>query len=125
MGTILIVDDSETLRMELKSVLQSGGHQVIEAVDGLDGVKKAETNDGISLILADYNMPGLDGITMISKIKGISRYANVPVGILTTESSKDLKAAGKDAGVIVWFVKPFDGERLLQAVDKILERFSG
>jgi len=123
MAKILIADDSETLRLELKEVLERGGHLVIEALDGADGLKKAEEHQGIQLIISDYNMPGIDGITMISKIKQIDRYKEVPVGMLTTESSKELKQSGKEAGVVVWVVKPFDRERLLKTVDKVLEKF--
>ncbi len=123
MAKILIADDSETLRLELKEVLEKGGHLVVEAHDGADGLKKAEENQGVQLIISDYNMPGLDGITMITKIKQIERYKEVPVGMLTTESSKELKQSGKEAGVVVWVVKPFDPERLLKTVDKVLEKF--
>jgi two-component system chemotaxis response regulator CheY len=123
MAKILIADDSETLRLELKEVLENGGHVVVEAQDGADGLKKAEEHQGVQLIISDYNMPGLDGITMITKIKQIERYKEVPVGMLTTESSKELKQSGKDAGVVVWVVKPFDPERLLKTVDKVLEKF--
>ena len=94
-----------------------------EAIDGLDGVRKAESMDHIDLVLSEYNMPGIDGITMVTKIKAMPKHANVPVGMLTTESSKELKASGKDAGVIVWFVKPFDADRLLKTIEKILEKF--
>ena len=123
MAKILIADDSESLRMELKEILEKGGHEVIEAQDGYDGLMKAEGAEGVNFILSDYNMPGLDGITMIAKIKEMERYRNVPVGMLTTESSKELKAAGKDAGVVVWVVKPFEAERLLMTVTKVLEKF--
>ena len=104
MAKILIADDSETLRLELKEVLERGGHNVVEACDGADGLKKAEESHGVQLIISDYNMPGLDGITMIAKIKQIDRYKLVPVGMLTTESSKELKQSGKEAGVVVWVV---------------------
>lgn len=124
MAKILIADDSETLRTELREVLEGAGHEVIEAVDGTDGLRKAEEAHGVHLIISDYNMPGLDGITMIRKIKEMERYASVPVGMLTTESSKELKATGKEAGVIVWFVKPFEPSRLLSTIDKVLEKFA-
>ncbi|MCX6128891.1 MAG: response regulator [Proteobacteria bacterium] len=124
MAKILIADDSETLRLELKEVLEHGAHTVVEAADGVEGLKLAEDEHGIQLIISDYNMPGLDGITMVSKIKLIDRYKNVPVGMLTTESSKDLKQAGKEAGVVVWIVKPFDPKRLLSIIDKILEKYA-
>lgn len=122
MAKILIADDSEALRIELKEVLQAAGHEIVEAVDGSDGLKKAQATSGIDLIISDYNMPGLDGITMVRKIKEIERYAKVPVGILTTESSNELKASGKEAGVIVWFVKPFDPARFVSTIDKVLKR---
>jgi len=124
MAKILIADDSETLRTELREVLEGAGHDVVEAVDGTDGLRKAEEAQGVQLIISDYNMPGLDGITMIRKIKEIDRYGSVPVGMLTTESSKELKATGKEAGVIVWFVKPFEPSRLLSTIDKVLEKFA-
>lgn len=122
MAKILVVDDSETLRLELVDVLRSH-HEVVEGSDGFDGLQKAEEQQNVDLIISDYNMPGMDGITMIRKIKAIDRYKNVPVAMLTTESSKELKLAGKEAGVVVWMIKPFDGDKMKATVQKILETF--
>jgi two-component system chemotaxis response regulator CheY len=122
MAKILIVDDSETIRVELKEALESGGHTVVAGVDGNDGYAKAEANDYFDLIISDYNMPGADGITMLKKIKTLPRYETTPLAMLTTESSKELKETGKSAGIIIWIVKPFDKERLLSIMQKVFEK---
>ncbi len=123
MPKILIVDDSETIRIELKDALEAAGHKVTAGVDGNDGFQKAESESGFDLVISDYNMPGLDGLSMIKKIKALSKYATTPMAMLTTESSKDLKDAGKEAGVVVWFVKPFDKDKMLTTIQKVFEKF--
>ncbi len=123
MAKILIVDDSETIRVELKEVLEAGGHAVVSGVDGNDGFEKAKGDSYFDLIISDYNMPGLDGLSMLKMIKALPNYAKTPLAMLTTESSKELKEAGKEAGVIVWVVKPFEKDRLLMTLSKVFEKF--
>ena len=123
MAKILIVDDSQTVRNELKDVLEEAGHKVTAGVDGSDGLALAKADTYFDLIISDYNMPGLDGLAMLKMIKELPQYANTPFAMLTTESSKNLKEIGKDTGVIVWFVKPFEKTRLISTIDKVLEKF--
>ncbi|RYZ92917.1 MAG: response regulator [Proteobacteria bacterium] len=123
MPRILIADDSDTIRLDLKEILEKGGHIVEDAIDGNHGVEIANNASHFDLVISDYNMPGLDGLAMIGKIKAMDKYAATPCAMLTTESSKELKEAGKNAGVIVWVVKPFDPEKLLQTVAKIFEKY--
>ncbi len=124
MAKILIVDDSETLRIELRELLESDKHHVIEAIGGSDGIQKAEESEGVQLIISDYIMPDLDGIAMIRRIKEFERYTKVPVIMLTTESSIKLKTIGKEVGIVVWIVKPIGHARLLSVIDKLLKRFA-
>lgn len=119
MAKILIVDDSETLRSQLKEALEGKSHSVIEGEDGADGLEKATANEGVDLVITDFNMPEMDGITMVKKIKDIERYSKTPVFMLTTESTPQLMASGKEAGVMAWIVKPFDEEELLEVIDEI------
>jgi len=123
MPKILIVDDSETIRVELKEVLEAGGHEVVAAVDGYDGILKAEAENYFDLIISDYNMPGIDGLSMLKRIKLLPKYVKTPIAMLTTESSKELKEAGREAGVLIWVVKPFEKERLLMTLKKVFEKF--
>jgi two-component system, chemotaxis family, chemotaxis protein CheY len=120
MAKILIVDDSEVLRMELRSTLESAGHEVIEGCDGVDGIAKANANLDIQLLISDVNMPEMDGVTMVKHIKQQAEFAKLPVFMLTTESSPELKVSGKEAGVMLWVIKPFNKEKIVGAIQKVL-----
>lgn len=124
MARILIVDDSEMLRVEIKDLLQSMGHEVIEGKDGTDGVRQAEASAPLDMIVSDYNMPGLDGLSMLKKIRKIEGFEKTPVAMLTTESSPELRTMGKSLGVVVWCIKPIDNEQFQKTVSIVLDKFS-
>ncbi len=116
---ILAVDDSGSLRQMLAFSLKSGGYQVIDAVDGVDGLAKARTTQ-VDLVLTDQNMPNMDGLTLIKSLRGLPEYRAVPILMLTTESSAEMKSLGREAGANGWLVKPFDPNRLLEVVGKLI-----
>lgn len=99
--------------------LNAAGYQVIEAVDGEDALNKAKTNV-VDLVLTDQNMPNMDGLTLIKSLRSLSTYQKVPILMLTTESSDEMKALGKAAGATGWLVKPFDPKRLLDVVQRVI-----
>lgn len=99
--------------------LTGAGYQVVEAVDGQDALEKAETHD-IDLVLADQNMPRLDGIGLTRKLREHPKFKSTPILILTTESSEQMKQAGRAAGATGWLVKPFDPNRLIEVIQKVL-----
>jgi len=117
--TILAVDDSKSLRQMVAFSLKAAGYQVILAVDGQDGLDKAHQHV-VDLVLTDQNMPVMDGFTMIQKLRQMDSYKNVPILFLTTESSDEMKLQGKAAGANGWLVKPFDPERLVTVVQKVI-----
>ena len=117
--TILAVDDSGSLRQMVVFSLRAAGYQVVEAVDGQDGLDKARTQV-FDLVLTDQNMPRMDGITLIRSLRALSAYAKVPILMLTTEASDEMKAKGRAAGANGWLVKPFDPQRLTEVVKKVL-----
>lgn len=119
MKTILTVDDSPSIRQMLAYVLSSNGYRVIEAGDGEEGLMQAKANQA-DLILTDQNMPRMDGIAFIKAVRGLPAYKRVPILMLTTESSPAVKEQGRDAGATGWMVKPFDPEKLLEVLKKIL-----
>ncbi len=119
MKTILAVDDSGSLRQMLAFSLKAAGYGVIEAVDGQDGLAKAKRQT-VDLVLTDQNMPGMDGLSLIKALRGMSSYMKVPILMLTTESSSEMKALGKAAGASGWLVKPFDPARLTEVVKKLI-----
>lgn len=119
--TILVVDDSSSLRKSLMSVLRKEGYAVEEAVDGSDGYEKIMAKQ-YALVLTDQNMPNLDGISMCERVKKEKPNHGTPIFMLTTETNVALKAAGKAAGILAWIVKPFDEKNLLKAIEKILSR---
>lgn len=120
MAKILIVDDSDILRIELREALKSGGHTVVQAVDGADGLSKAALDATIDLVIADYNMPLMDGLTMVHHIRKLPGREHVRFFIHTQETSSRLKQVGREYGVSAWLIKPFDREKLLNAIERIL-----
>lgn len=117
--TIMIIDDSASLRQVVKLTLVSAGYEVIEACDGVDALNKL---DGIKihLIICDVNMPNMDGITFLKQVKGTPNYKFTPVIMLTTESQESKKQEGQAAGAKAWVVKPFKPETMLVAVSKLV-----
>jgi len=119
MANILIVDDSASMRNMVTTTLQSKGHQVISANDGQQALDQAKKNT-FDAVVTDLNMPVMDGITLVKNLRGIPSYKYIPILLLTTESSADKKTAGKQAGATGWLVKPFDPEKLLTTIDRVL-----
>ena len=119
MAKILVVDDSGTVRDEVAGFLRNHGLDVATAVDGKDGLAKLKATPGVRLVISDVNMPHLDGLTMVEKIRGELANATVNVVMLTTESSPAMKERGKAACVKGWIVKPFKGDAVLDALKKL------
>jgi two-component system chemotaxis response regulator CheY len=117
--TILAVDDSSSLRQMVAFSLKAAGYQVVEAVDGQDGFDKARQQT-VDLVLTDQNMPRMDGLDLIKMLRALPAYQNVPILMLTTESSDEMKAKGRAAGANGWLVKPFDPQRLIEVVKKVI-----
>ncbi len=116
--TILIVDDSASIRQVVGIALRGSGYDVIEACDGKDALEKM-AGQKINLIISDVNMPNMDGITFIKEVKQNATYKFTPVIMLTTESGQDKMAEGKAAGAKAWVVKPFQPPQMLDAVAKL------
>jgi two-component system chemotaxis response regulator CheY len=119
MHSILAVDDSPSMRKMVNFTLTGAGYHVVEAVDGQDALEKADAHD-IALVLADQNMPRLDGIGLTRRLREHPRFKTTPILILTTESSDQMKQAGRAAGATGWLVKPFDPNRLIEVIQKVI-----
>jgi two-component system, chemotaxis family, chemotaxis protein CheY len=117
--SILAVDDSGSLRQMVVFSLMAAGYKVTEAIDGQDGLEKAK-NQVFDLVLTDQNMPRMDGLSFIRSLRSMSSYEKVPILMLTTESSDEMKSKGKAAGANGWLVKPFDPQRLTEVVKKVI-----
>lgn len=117
--TILAVDDSGSLRQMVAFSLKAAGYDVVSAVDGQDGLNQAKEKT-VDLVLTDQNMPIMDGLTLITNLRELASYQKVPILMLTTESSDEMKAKGKAAGANGWLVKPFDPKRLIEVVQKVI-----
>jgi two-component system chemotaxis response regulator CheY len=116
---VLTVDDSASIRQMVAFTLKSAGYEVLEAVDGEDGLNKAKAKSA-DLVLTDQNMPKMDGLTLIKTLRTMPQYRSVPILMLTTESSDAMKSQGKAAGATGWLVKPFDPQKLLEVVKKVI-----
>jgi len=117
--TILIVDDSASVRSVVGIALKGAGYEVIEACDGKDALSKL-TGQKIHLIVSDVNMPNMDGITLVKEVRKLASYRFTPICMLTTEAEKSKMAEGKAAGAKAWIVKPFQPPKLLNVVSKLV-----
>jgi two-component system, chemotaxis family, chemotaxis protein CheY len=115
---ILVIDDSATIRDALRALLEPNGFEVLEADNGEKGLEVL-TSTPIDLAISDLNMPGMDGLTMCRHMQ--TQGMTVPVFMLTTQTSVELKAKGKDVGVVAWIVKPHKDEVLLKGIQKVLK----
>jgi two-component system chemotaxis response regulator CheY len=119
MYSILAVDDSPSMRKMVSFTLTGAGYHVVEAVDGQDAYEKAQTH-AIDLVLADQNMPRLDGLGLTRLLRQHPNFKTTPILMLTTESSDQMKQAGRAAGATGWLVKPFDPARLIEVIQKVM-----
>lgn len=119
MHSILAVDDSASMRQMVSFTLKSAGYEVIEAVDGQDAYEKAGRQH-VDLVLTDQNMPRLDGIGLTRRLRESEQFRHTPILILTTESSDQMKQAGRAAGATGWLVKPFDPNKLIEVIRKVI-----
>jgi two-component system chemotaxis response regulator CheY len=117
--TIMVVDDSISIRQVVGIALKQAGYDVIEGVDGKDALAKL-TGQKVNLIISDVNMPNMDGISFVRELKTRPAYKFTPVLMLTTESQDTKKAEGKAAGATGWIVKPFDPEKLISVIHRVV-----
>ena len=117
--TIMVVDDSASIRQVVGIALRQAGYDVIEGCDGADALAKL-SGQKVNLIISDVNMPNMDGISFVRELKTRPAYKFTPVMMLTTESQQEKKAQGQAAGARAWMVKPFKPEALLAAVQKLV-----
>jgi two-component system chemotaxis response regulator CheY len=117
MKKILVIDDSPTVRQQVGLALSQAGYQVLEAVDGLDGIAKVDAT--IAMLICDVNMPRMNGLDMLEKLRGDARWKALPVVMLTTEGQPALLDRAKKAGAKGWIIKPFKAELLVAAVQRL------
>ncbi|MGH8150752.1 MAG: response regulator [Steroidobacteraceae bacterium] len=119
MARILAVDDSAAMRQMVGITLTGAGHVVQQAVDGREALQFAE-RERFDLVITDVNMPVMDGLTLVRQLRNMPSYRGVPLLVLTTEATTERKLEGKAAGATGWLVKPFNPDRLLATVAKVL-----
>jgi len=117
--TILAVDDSASIRRMVQCTLKDAGYDVVEAIDGQDGLEQAKKRK-VNLVLIDQNMPRMDGLTLIRSLRELPDYKAVPILVLTTEFSAEMKLQGRAAGANGWLVKPFAPKSLVDVVKKVI-----
>lgn len=120
MAKILAVDDSASMRGMVGFTLRGAGHDVTEAENGQLALDAADEH-AFDLVLADVNMPVMDGLSMVRELRTRPAYKGVPILMLTTESHAERKLEGKAAGATGWLVKPFDPDQLLATVKRVLD----
>jgi len=119
MSRILTVDDSASIRQMITLTLRTAGYQVEEAIDGVQGLEVA-TATTVDAAIIDINMPRMDGLTLVRRLRALPTYRFKPLLILTTESSPEKKQEGRQAGATGWILKPFDPDRLLATMRKVM-----
>lgn len=119
-NNILIIDDSESIREIVSFNLNNAGYNVITGINGEDGWNVLQDNTDINLVITDLNMPVMDGIDFLKKVRQDDKFKYLPVIILTTESQEQKKIEAKMAGATGWIIKPFVKEKLIEVVKKII-----
>lgn len=117
---ILVVDDSESIRELISNTLENAGYSVTKGNNGVDGLSQIKKMGHVAMVITDLFMPEMDGIDMIRAIRNIEEFKYTPILMLTTESHMDKKVEAKKAGVTGWMVKPFEEEKLVKIVRKII-----
>lgn len=118
---ILIVDDSESIREVVSAALVENGFEVVQGVDGQDGLDNLhKRSNDVSLIISDLNMPRMDGIQLVKEVRKDEKFKYLPIIMLTTESQTSKKMEAKEAGATGWIIKPFEKEKLLKVVNKVI-----
>ena len=117
--TVLVVDDSPSIRQVVGIALRGAGYDIVEATDGADALAKVG-GQRVHLVITDVNMPVMDGITFVRELKALPEHKFTPVVMLTTESQDDKKKQGQEAGAKAWVVKPFQPEKMLAVVSKLV-----
>ncbi len=112
--TILVVDDSGTVRQQVSMALKQAGFAIVEAADGQEGLATLESNRAIDMVVCDVNMPNLNGLEMVEKVKKKPENKSLPILMLTTEGQPSMIKRAKEAGAVGWIVKPFDANQLVQ-----------
>jgi two-component system chemotaxis response regulator CheY len=118
--SILVVDDTRSMRKMVVAVLQGAGYTVEEAGDGDEAFEKAKKKV-FDLVVTDHNMPRMDGVTLVRELRGLPEYDAVALIVLSTETGPELKARGREAGATGWMAKPFDPEKMLGIVRQFVE----
>lgn len=116
---ILVVDDSMTVRQQVGAVLTQAGFEVVEAQDGVEGADAIAADKDIAMVVCDVNMPRMNGLDMVAKVKGDAANADLPIIMLTTEGNPALIQQAKSAGAKGWILKPFKADQLLATVNKL------
>lgn len=119
MARILTVDDSPVMRQLVKATLVEAGHEVTQAANGQEALKIAATQV-FDMVITDVNMPVMDGLVLTRNLRQLPAYGSIPMIVVTTEATADIKRAGREAGATAWVVKPFNPQRLLDAVAQLL-----
>jgi len=117
--SILVVDDTRSMRAMVAAVLQGAGYEVAEAGDGLEALALARQRV-FDLVVTDHNMPGMDGVTLVKELRALPDYDPVALIVLSTEAGAELKQKGREAGATGWMAKPFDPQRMLDIVGQFI-----
>jgi len=113
--TVLVVDDSSTVRQQVSLALKQAGFDILEAADGAEGIAQVSGNRAIDMVVCDVNMPNVNGLEMVERVKAKPEFGKLPILMLTTEGQPSLIKRAREAGAVGWIVKPFDANQLVQA----------
>lgn len=121
---LLFVDDSATVRDMVESLLMELGYlNIVGAVDGVDALEKCDEEE-FDFIITDINMPNMDGIEFIRRVRGKLDYASTPIMVLSTEWSNEMKQKGKEVGATSWIVKPFDLQLINYGITETIKKYN-
>ena len=121
MSTIMLVDDSATILLSISNILTKAGYAVEKASNAAEGLTKFKSGMKVDLLITDLNMPGMNGIELIQKVRTLPAYKFMPILFLTTESQQSRKMEAKAAGASGWIVKPATADELLNTIKLVIK----
>ncbi len=117
--TIMVVDDSSSIRQMMAFTLENAGYDVVEAKNGKDALDKLSGLQ-VNMIITDLNMPNVNGLDLIRSVRSTSGHKYIPIVVLTTESHASKKRESKEAGATGWITKPFKPEQLIGVIKRVM-----
>ena len=119
LGQILVVDDSTTVRMRMREIVESIGYEILEAGNGLEAIEQATAHPDIFMVFMDMNMPFMGGAETVERLRSLPGFATTPICLMTTQTNKKSIDALRPFGIAAFIVKPVRDDLLIMVINEL------